>query len=224
VKVVLEDLRTMFWVTLVVGTLLIGSVGLGFATPCFAQESRSDTTKLASPTDSIALKDSLTPADTVAQASSADTASADTASVDTASADTAARATADSAALPQADTARAPPDTLPKVPAGSAPTRTTPADSTLLAACAGSSGAAPGVASGLLLVIFAPGSSAEARSAAAESVHGRLVPQPGSEGFNAYYLLLPNGGTESELRAVADQLVQFPEIQQVGTKTCPAPH
>jgi hypothetical protein len=73
----------------------------------------------------------------------------------------------------------------------------------------------------LLLVVFVPGTSAEARGAVAESVQGELVRPTGSGSSDSYYLELPSGGTDFQLRAVADQLIQFAEVQQVGTKACP---
>jgi hypothetical protein len=183
----------MSWVALVVGTLLIGSAGLAWATPCFGQDSTSDTASHASPIDSIAPTDTTALADTLAQASPTD-------SVGRA-------ATSDSSRK------------IPAAPAAPA----VPADRTLLASCAGSSAAAPALASGLLLVIFVPGTSAEARSAVAKSVQGKLVRPPGSGSLDTYYLQLPSSGAESKLRTIADRLIQFPYVQQVGTKSCPPP-
>jgi hypothetical protein len=199
----------MSWVAPVVRTLLIGSTALACATPCFGQgstsattspqDSTSDTTSHASPIDSTARPDSTARtdstalADTIAQASPTDSA----------------RRTATS-------------DSVRKVPVAPA-VAAVPADSTLLAACAGSSAAAPTLASGLLLLTFVPGTSAEARSAVAKRVQGKLVRPPGSGSLDTYYLQLPSGAAESKLRAIADRVIQFPVVQQVGTEACPPP-
>jgi hypothetical protein len=96
----------------------------------------------------------------------------------------------------------------------------TPGDSVLRRSCQDRVGT--GVARGLLVVVFAPEAGAEERATAAESVEGKLVGSvPGDPG--AHYLRVAGEGGEHRLRAAADQLIQLPQVRQVGSRSCPPP-
>ena len=94
-----------------------------------------------------------------------------------------------------------------------------PTDSILSAACSGSAGAMT-TAPDLLVVIFTPESGRAERAAVTKSVRGKLLGQVASEP-GAYYLWVPSQGQEYRLRAAADQLIQLPQVRQVGTRACP---
>ena len=94
-----------------------------------------------------------------------------------------------------------------------------PTDSILSAACSGSTGART-TAPDLLVVIFTPESGRAERAAVTKSVRGKLLGQAASEP-GAYYLWVPSQGQESRLRSAADQLIQLPQVRQVGTRACP---
>jgi hypothetical protein len=94
-----------------------------------------------------------------------------------------------------------------------------PGDSILIAACSG--GAT--VARDLLVVVFAPEATDEERTAAAESVEGKLLRPVSSSEPGAYYLRVPSGGGEFGLRAAADELIQLAPVRQVGSRACPPP-
>jgi hypothetical protein len=125
-----------------------------------------------------------------------------------------------------ADSARATSDTT-RQPGGgnastsdSAVTPSAPSDSILRVACSGPSGPAT-VARDLLVVVFAPEAGAAERAAAAKSVDGTLVgPVTGEPG--SYYLRVPSGGGEYQLRVASDQLIQLDMVRQVGSRACPA--
>jgi hypothetical protein len=87
------------------------------------------------------------------------------------------------------------------------------------AACAGSAA----LARDLLVVVFAPEAGARERTAAAKSVGGTLLgpASPGEPGV--YYLRVPAGGNEFELRHASDQLILLPQVRQVGSRACPRP-
>ena len=72
----------------------------------------------------------------------------------------------------------------------------------------------------LLVVIFTPESGRAERAAVTKSVRGKLLGQAASEP-GAYYLWVPSQGQEYRLRAAADQLIQLPQVRQVGTRACP---
>lgn len=96
-----------------------------------------------------------------------------------------------------------------------------PVDSILSEACSGS--AAPtSTARDLLVVVFAPEAGRSDRMDVARSVKGRLLGAVSSEP-GAYYLWVPAGGREYQLRAAADQLVRWPAVRQVGSRACPSP-
>ena len=122
-----------------------------------------------------------------------------------------------------ADSSRPASDTLrPKAP-GSAPVpaitaaRPEPTDSILSAACSGSAA----VARDLLVIVFAPQARAAQRAAIAKTVDGRLLGSvTGAPG--AYYLRVPSGGSEYQLRVAADRLILLDMVRQVGSRTCPS--
>ena len=92
------------------------------------------------------------------------------------------------------------------------------ADSILVGACSGPSPAT--VARDLLVIVFGTSVGAGKRAAAARSVNGKLLgPVTGEP--DAYYLRVPGGGRESRLRAAADELIQLPQVRQVGSRACP---
>ena len=114
---------------------------------------------------------------------------------------------------PRSDTTRAsaspaPPSTSPE-----------PRDSILSAACGG---AAP-VARDLLVVLFAPEAVARERTAAAKSVAGILLGPAGAGEPGAFYIRVPAGGSEFQLRHASDQLILLPQVRQVGSRACPPP-
>jgi hypothetical protein len=78
------------------------------------------------------------------------------------------------------------------------------------------------IARDLLVVEFTPRAGARERAAAAKSVHGKLLKPVKSGTPRAYYLRVPSGGQEFRLRAAADQLIRLPQVQQVGSRACPA--
>jgi hypothetical protein len=67
-------------------------------------------------------------------------------------------------------------------------------------------------------VLFDPSAVPEERAAIVESVQGALE---GPAGSGAVYLRVPGAGTDHQLRAIADQLILFAAVRQVGTKACP---
>ena len=93
-----------------------------------------------------------------------------------------------------------------------------PTDSILSAACAGGGT----VARDLLVIVFAPGASDGERTAAAESVKGKLLGPVSSSEPGAYYLRVPGSG-EFGLRAASDELIQLAQVRQVGSRACPPP-
>jgi len=124
------------------------------------------------------------------------------------------------------DTARAASDTVHPTGAGkatrsdTATAATAPPDSILSAACGGPAEPAT-VARDLLVVVFTPEAGDAERAAAAKSVDGTLLGPVSSGEPGAYYLRVPSGGEEYQLRAAADQLIQSGEVRQVGTRACP---
>lgn len=135
--------------------------------------------------------------------------------------------------VPKTDTARVGPDAVPrrsdsvsrsdsvKGYSDSAPSPVTsaPADSILSAACNGDAGLAPD----LLIIVFSPDAGAADRAAVARSVGGKLLGQVGSGEPEAYYLRVPSGRNEFRLRLASDELIQRPEVRQVGSRSCPSP-
>ena len=123
-------------------------------------------------------------------------------------------------------TGTAPDSLLPKANAGATKSDTAavssePRDSILAVACHGPTGP-PTVARDLLVVVFTPEAGARERAAAAQSVGGKLIEPVSSGRPGAYYLRVPSDGQEFRLRAAADKLIQLPQVQQVGSRACPA--
>jgi hypothetical protein len=116
-----------------------------------------------------------------------------------------------------ADTTKGKADTTKK--ADSSAAASAPRDSVLVAACTTPSGSAS-VARNLLVVVFRPEAGKRERAAAAKSVAGKLLGPVSSEP-GAYYLQVPAEGQEFRLRAVADELAQLAQVQQVGSRACP---
>jgi hypothetical protein len=105
----------------------------------------------------------------------------------------------------------------PSAPSGTVGPSPQPRDSILTAACGG-----PGtVAQDLLVIVFGPEAGARERAAAAKSVDGKLLGPVGSGEPGGYYLRVPTGGNEFRLRLASDQLIQLPQVRQVGSRTCP---
>jgi hypothetical protein len=124
-----------------------------------------------------------------------------------------------------ADSSRPASDTLRPKPPRSAPAAATtaarpePTDSILSAACSGSTA----VARDLLVIVFAPEARAAERAAIAKTVDGRLLGSVTSGQPGAYYLRVPSGGNEYQLRVAADRLILLDMVRQVGSRTCPPP-
>ena len=97
---------------------------------------------------------------------------------------------------------------------------TTRPDSILAAACSGP-GASTSVARDLLVIGFTPYASAEEKTAAAQAVQGTLLGQVSGAEPGTYYLRVPSGGQEYQLRLAADKLAQLAQVKQVGSRSCP---
>jgi hypothetical protein len=75
----------------------------------------------------------------------------------------------------------------------------------------------------LLVIVFAPEARAAERAAIAKTVDGRLLGLVTSGEPGAYYLRVPSGGNEYQLRVAADRLILLGKVRQVGSRTCPPP-
>jgi hypothetical protein len=132
------------------------------------------------------------------------------------------------AATPSADSALGAaglaPTPKPPAKADSAPpvaaAQTAPRDSILDKACGGGTSS---LARDLLVVVFAPDAKAAERAAVARKVGGKLVGQVSASDPATYYLRVPSGGSEFQLRAASDELAQLPQVRQVGSRACPPP-
>jgi hypothetical protein len=172
-------------------TSLLGS-GLWIGpTASSAQVSASDSSARATPDSQPARSDST-------RSSGADSASA-----------------ADSAAA-TSDSVRSKPPSA--TASDTAATHTEPVDSILIAACRGAGSTA--VARDLLVIVFAPEATAAERTAVAKAVDGSLLGSVTSEP-GAYYLRVPSGGDEYQLRVAADRLILLDMVRQVGSRACP---
>ena len=184
-------------------TWLLGSGVLALPPATSAQAPAADSTAQAPSDSQPALTDSM-------QTSRASRATSDTVLPDSASA---------------ADSTRAASDTVRTKAPGSATTSDTaatltePADSILTAACGGPAGATA-VARDLLVIAFAPEATAAERAAVAKTVDGSLLGSATSEP-GAYYLRVPSGGDEYQLRVASDRLIQLDMVRQVGSRACP---
>jgi hypothetical protein len=184
-------------------TWLLG-LGLLIAPPAaFGQAPASDSAAPAPSDRQPALTDSM-------QTSGASRGTSDTVLPDSASA---------------ADSAQAASDTVrPKAPGSAttsdtAATRAELADSILRAACSGPAGSTA-VARDLLVVVFASEATAAERAAVAKTVDGALLGSVTSEP-GAYYLRVPSGGSEYQLRVASDRLILLDMVRQVGSRACP---
>lgn len=114
----------------------------------------------------------------------------------------------------------APGDTLPRAGRDSAgpPTRpprpSAPVDSALGTACEGSAGGPPD----LLIVTFRPTTTASERAAVAQEVGGALVGPSEHAAPGAWYLRVPGSAGD---RSVADRLIRFSAVLEVGATRCP---
>jgi hypothetical protein len=71
------------------------------------------------------------------------------------------------------------------------------------------------------VIVFAPEATAAERAAVAKTVEGSLLGSVPSGAPGAYYLRVPSGGDEYQLRIVADKLIQLDIVRQVGSRACP---
>lgn len=158
--------------------------------------------------------DTTGPADTARAAQSDSTvrpAGADSAGADTA------RAALDSVPAPAPDTTHSSATgTSPRSLAGAM----TRPDSILAAACSGP-GASTSVARDLLVIVFTSYASAEEKTAAAKAVQGTLLGLVSGADPGTYYLRVPSGGQEYQLRLAADKLARLAQVKQVGSRSCP---
>ncbi|HWN17787.1 MAG TPA: hypothetical protein VNO19_02615 [Gemmatimonadales bacterium] len=185
--------------TLLANWLLLGV--LMVPPPAIAQAPAPDTTARAAADSQPVNPDSAVAADSVPGSRDSTTASRDSL-----------RSPQDSVRPPGTGRAAAP---------GTAPPRAEPVDSILSAACRGPAGGRT-VAPDLLVIVFGPEAGVQERAAAAKSVQGTLLGAVTGEP-GAYYLGMPSGGGEYDLRAAADQLIQRSKVRQVGSRACPRP-
>ena len=89
-----------------------------------------------------------------------------------------------------------------------------PMDSVLAAACAGGGG----LAANLLVVLFTPTAAESDRVALAKVVGGTLAGPADAVRAGAYYLLIPNADLDP---TVADRVIRYPTVQEVGPVSCP---
>jgi hypothetical protein len=90
-----------------------------------------------------------------------------------------------------------------------------PADSALTAACKESAGDPPD----LLIVTFRSSATADARAAVAREVGGTLVGTSEHAAPGAWYLRVPGSAGDP---TVADRLILFAPVLEVGTTRCPS--
>ena len=134
--------------------------------------------------------------------------------------DTVRRGEADSAGRARGDSAPAPADS--KAPAAPAPAPAPaappppPTDSVLAAACADGGG----LAANLLVVLFVPTAGDSDRVALAKAVRGKLAGPADAIRAGGYYLQIPNADLDP---TVADRVIQYPTVQEVGPVSCPSP-
>ena len=89
-------------------------------------------------------------------------------------------------------------------------------DSVLAAACAGGGG----LAANLLVVLFTPTAADSDRVALAKAVGGKLAGPAEAVRAGGYYLLIPNADLDP---TVADRVIRYPTVQEVGPVSCPSP-
>jgi hypothetical protein len=132
--------------------------------------------------------------------------------------DTTRRTRPDSAGRASADTARkVTPDSARRAtPPTAAPPPSAPSDSVLAAACAQGGS----LAANLLVVLFTPTASDSDRVALAKAVGGTLAGPADAVRAGGYYLQVPNGDLDP---TVADRVIRYPTVQEVGPVSCPSP-
>ena len=117
------------------------------------------------------------------------------------------------------DSARNAPAAMPKAPSPPPPPPPTPVDPVVARACGD---AAPGEsAPDLLGVVFIRASSPESRDEVIAAVGGKRLAGAAEDEFQ--YIQVAAGGSEFRLRAIADKLIRFREVSEVGPIGCPAP-
>jgi hypothetical protein len=175
-----------------------------------------DAAAMAPQADSARTQTDITPPADTAPAAQPSDSTVRPAGADSAGGDTA-RAALDSVPAPA-------PDTTHSSATGTSPRSltggTTPPDSILASACSGP-GASTSVARDLLVVGFTSYASAEEKTAAAQAVQGSLLGQVSGAEPGTYYLRVPSGGQEYQLRLAADKLAQLAQVKQVGSRSCP---
>jgi hypothetical protein len=202
---------------LISGAWLIASGALVVATPCLAQDSLPDSAARSRPDSTVmSQSDSAFPSnpDSVAGPRPDSGAASKPDSGAASKPDSGAASKPDSGAGLPPDTVAASPNSLKKIQGEEATVPAPPADPALTAACNSS----PAASADLLLVVFFPDVRAAERAAVARRVNGKLLGRAGDEG--SYYLQVPGDGSD-RLRAVADQVIRLPGVQEVGTRTCP---
>ncbi len=189
---------------------------LGLTTPgtAFGQTPAGDSTARSPRDSSPALTDSAANSASTGDSASADTTRSASDSSQPATRENPAGAPGEQGA-PDTARARGAVDSIKPAAAAAPP----PTDSILSSACSSSAGPTS-TAPDLLVVTFTPETGKADRAAAARSVKGRLLGQAVSEP-GAYYLWVPAAGQEYRLRAAADQLIQQPQVRQVGSRACP---
>ena len=117
------------------------------------------------------------------------------------------------------DTGRSAPAAVPKAPPPPPPAPVTPVDPVVARACRD---AAPGEsAPDLLGVVFTRASSPESRDEVIAAIGGKRLAGAAEDEFQ--YVQVAAGGSEFRLRAIADKLIRFREVSEVGPVPCPAP-
>lgn len=89
-------------------------------------------------------------------------------------------------------------------------------DSVLAAACADGGG----LAANLLVVLFVATASESDQLALAKAVGGKLAGPADAIRAGGYYLRVPNADLDP---TVADRVIQYPTVQEVGPVSCPSP-
>ena len=116
------------------------------------------------------------------------------------------------------DSARSAP-AVPTAPPPPPPPPVTLIDPVVARACRD---AAPGEsAPDLLGVVFTRASSPESRDEVIAAIGGKRLAGAAEDEFQ--YVQVAGGGSEFRLRAIADKLIRFREVSEVGPVPCPAP-
>ena len=120
---------------------------------------------------------------------------------------------------PDSATPSAPAPTRQASPPPPPPPPPAPVDPVVARACrdAGAGESAPD----LLGIVFIRASSPESRDEVITAVGGKRL--SGTAEDELQYVQVAAGGSEFRLRAIADKLIRFREVSEVGPVTCPAP-